>query len=128
MRERCHFLAEHFPRHHVFRFRRDPLGELLETGDGPIQERPERGRIDLLPRMGVDLHFLPRAAEVFALHARAAAVGFDFVDVVERLQAQVGDQLVALERFLRRAELELHEPAFAGDRVEEPAVGFLRGR
>ena len=106
----------------------DALGEFLEAGDRSLEERPERRRVDLLPRVGVDLHFLPRAAERFALHARPAAVGFDFVDVVERLEAQVGDQLVALERFLRGAELQLHQPAFAGDRVEEPAVGFFRRR
>ena len=99
---------------------------LLEAGDRPLDERPERGRVDLVPGVGVDLHFLPRAAQVLALHARAVAVGVDLVEVVERLQAEVGDQRVALERVLRRAELQLQQPALAGDRVEEPAVGFLR--
>ncbi len=121
------FLAEHFPGHHVFGLRADPLGEFLEAGDGPFEERPEGGRVDFIPRVGVDLHFLPRAAEVFALHSRAAAVGFDFVDVVERLEAEVGDELAAVECFLRGAKLEFDQPPLAGDRVEEPAVGFFGG-
>ena len=103
------------------------LGKFLEAGDGPLDERPELGRVDFVPGVGVDLHFLPGAAEVFALDPRAAAVGFDFVDVVERLEAEVGDELFALEGFLVRAEFELQQPALAGDRVEEPAVRFLRG-
>src|SRR3972149_5784027 len=77
--------------------------------------------------MGVDLRFLPRAAEVLALYARAAAVGLDVVQVVERLEREGGHQLLALERLLRGAELQLDQPPFAGDRVEEPAVCFLRG-
>ena len=126
--DRCHFWPSTFQGITSSGFVVDALGEFLEAGDGPLEERPERRRIDFLPRVGVDLHFLPGAAERFALHARAAAVGFDFVDVVERLEVEVGDQLVAVEGFLRGAEFQFHQPAFAGDGVEEPAVGFFRGR
>ena len=101
------FAAEHLPGHHVFGVLADALGELAEARDGLVEERPERGRVDLVPTVGGDLHFLERAAEVLALHARAVAVGFDLGDVVERLEGELLGELVAVEGALGGAELEL---------------------
>jgi len=100
------FLAENFPGHYIFRLRTNPFGEFLESGDCTIKERPERRCIDFLPGMGVDLDFLPGAAQVFALHARAAAVGLDFVKVVQWFETEVGDEFRAVERLFGRAKLQ----------------------
>src|SRR4029079_19673823 len=90
-------LAEHFPWHHIFGFGRDAIREFLEAGYRSFEECPERECINFLPRVEVDLHFLPRSAKVLALHSRAPAIGFDLVDVVERLEVEIGDKLAAVE-------------------------------
>ncbi len=93
-----------------------------------FEEFPELGPVDLFQRVDVQLHFLPRPAQVLALHPRLVAVDRQFGQFVERLEPEPLDQVVALERVLGHAELQLQQPFLAGDRVEEPAVGFLRAR
>ena len=63
LRERCHFWPSTFQGITSSGFVSIALGELLEAGHRSFDERPERGRVDFLPRVGVDLHFLPRAAQ-----------------------------------------------------------------
>ncbi|OYV85954.1 MAG: hypothetical protein B7Z73_12610, partial [Planctomycetia bacterium 21-64-5] len=118
--------AQHFPGHHVFGLLLHPFGERPKALDGPLQELPEGRPVDLFIRMHGQLHLLPRAAKLFALHARLAAVDRQVVHFVERLQVELAYQVFALEGALGHAELELEQPFFAGDGVQEPAVGLAR--
>ena len=102
------------------------LGELAEAGHRPIDELPKLRPVDLLVAVHAQFDFLPRAAKVLAPHPRLGAVERQFGHVVQRLQVELLDQLLALEGVPRRAKLHLQQPLLAGDGVEEPAVGLLR--
>ena len=102
------------------------LGERAETRHRPIDKLPELLAVDLVVAMHPQLDLLPGAAEVPALHPRLGAVERQLGHVVQRLQFELFDQLLPIERIPRRAELHLQQPLLAGDGVEEPAVRFLR--
>ena len=104
------------------------LGELAEAGHRPVDELPELRAIDLRVAVDAQLDLLPRPAEVPAPHPRLGAVERQLGHVVQRLQVELLDQFLPVERVPGRAELHLQQPLLAGDGVEEPAVRFLRPR
>ena len=81
--------------------------------------------VDLAVAMHSQLDFLPRTAKIAAPHPRLGAVERQVRHVVQRLEVQTLDQLLAAERVAGRAELHLQQPFLAGNGVEEPAVRFF---
>src|SRR5258707_14659310 len=121
------FAAQDLPRHEILRPLFDPVSELLKAGHRFGKETPKLGMIDLGQRMDVDLDFLKRPAKVFAFPTRIVAIDGQMLQLVERLEADAGDEVVAFERSPSHAEFELKDPLFERDGVKEPTVGFLLG-
>ena len=107
----------------LFGAMRDPQ----ETVDCPLEELPEFGAIDFRKGVDIDLDFLPWTTAVLAVDPLTAAVDGQVFQVVQWLERQVGDELIAAKGVAGGVELELQQPRFAGDGVQEPAVGFAGG-
>ena len=76
----------------------DPLADLTRdlAGHGLVEKRPELWSIDFGQPVDFELNLLPGAAEVLALHSRLGAVNRQVGNLIERLQVQPCDEVVAL--------------------------------
>ena len=86
------------------------------------------GRFDFVQRMHSDLDFLPRTADRADFDARLVAIDGQFVHLVQRLQHDALQQILALKSAAVNTKFQFQQPGLAREGMQEPAVTLLGRR